>query len=92
MDEKLDSLGETEQVSRFRAEVDLAEPVHWGEESEDWPTWIVVAAAIETVVVPPPILVATGAGRLVVVVALAVVAETVAADGAAAEVVDVRRE
>ena len=91
MDEKLDSLGETEQVSRFRAEVDLAEPVHWGEESEDWPTWIVVAAAIETVVVPPPILVATGAGRLVVVGVVAVVAETVAAVDAAAEVEDVRR-
>ena len=91
MDEKLDSLGETEQVSRFRAEVDFAEPVHWGEESEDLPTWIVVAAAFETVVVPPPILVATGAGRLVVVGVVAVVAETVAAVDAAAEVEDVRR-
>ena len=69
----------------------MAEPQQ-GEESECWLTWILVVVAIETVVVPHPILVATGAGRLVVVVALAVVAETVAADGAVAEVGDVRRE
>ena len=92
VNEALGSLGETEQVSGFRAEVDLTEPVHRSEESEDWPTWILVVVAIETVVVPHPILVATGAVRLVVVVALAVVAETVAADGAVAEVGDVRRE
>ena len=90
VNETLGPLGEIEQVSRFRAEVGWAEPQQ-GEESECWLTWLLVVVAIETVVVPHPILVATGAGRLVVVVALAVVAETVAADGAAAEVVDVRR-
>ena len=63
-----------------------------GEESECWLTWILVVVAIETVVVPHPIVVATGVGRLVVVVALAAVAETVVADGAADEAVDVRRE
>ena len=63
-----------------------------GEESECWLTWILVVVAIDTVVLPHPILVATGDGRLVVVVALAAVAETVVADGAAAEAVDVRRE
>ena len=61
--------------------------MYWGEESEDWPTWIVVAAAIETVVVVG----AAGAERLVVVGVVAVVAETVAAVDAAAEVEDVRR-
>ena len=87
VNETLDSLGETEQVSIFRAEVDLAEPVYWGEESEDWPTWTVVAAAIEAVVDVG----AAGVERLVVVGVVAVVAETVVVVGAAAEVEDVRR-
>ena len=91
VNEALGSLGETEQVSGFRAEVDLTEPVHRSEESEDWPTWLVVAAAIGTVVVPPPMLVATGAERLAVTGVVVVAAETVAAVGAAAEVEDVRR-
>ena len=66
--------------------------MYWGEESEDWPAWSVVAAAIETVVVVE----AAEVELLVVVGVAAVVAETVdvvvaGSAVAAAEVETVRR-